>query len=275
MLGSFLIFFRESLEASMICSIMLAYLRQIGRRERYRDVWIGVGAAIVVATIAGILIFTTIHDYVGTTLQTQIESFTYLIAAVILTYMTFWMQRQSRNIKKHLHAQIDQAMQGGAFVTLALIAFVTVGREGIETVIFMIAIAFQTKPILLVIGALLGIVFGLALSYSIYVAGKRINLRLFFQWMGTLLMLFGAGLLVDTIQDWQQLGWLPFGTHTVWNTSRILSENGTLGDILHSFFGYADNPTTLQIGVYVLYIVIMFAIFWRRKTDVTKSSSLR
>ncbi|MHB1682769.1 MAG: FTR1 family iron permease [Bacilli bacterium] len=263
MLGSFLIFFRESLEASMIVSIMLAYLKQIGRRDRFRDVWLGVWSALGIAALGGYAIFATIRHYDGTTLQTEIESITYFVAAGILTYMTFWMNRQSRQLKSDLQVKLAAAIQNGALWTIALVAFITVGREGLETVVFMIAIAFKSSPLSLAIGAIIGASAGLSLSYLIYVTGKRINLRVFFNIMGTLLMLFAAGLLADGIEDWQQLGWIRFGAQPLWNTSRLLNENTTLGDILHSFFGYADSPTGLQLGSYVVYLTLMLWLFWR------------
>lgn len=263
MVASFLIFFREALEASMICSIMLAYLRQVGRRDRFRDVWFGVGAAIVVAVVGGIVIFSTLKNYDGSGLQTRIEGITYFIACGVLTYMTFWMKKQGRNMKQELHAKMQAAMSTGSILAIALIAFITVGREGLETVVFMIAIAFHTSPVLLAVGALIGILAGLVLSYLIYVAGKRINMKRFFDVMGTLLMLFAAGLLADGIEDFQGLGWLP-AQHALWNSAALLSENSTFGDILHSFFGYADQPSSLQVLMYAAYIVIVLWMFWRK-----------
>jgi high-affinity iron transporter len=262
LLGSFLIFFRESLEASMICSIMLAYLYQIGRRDRVKDVWIGIWAAIAVAVIGGIVVFSTLRNYDGSDLQTKIEGITYLIACGVLTYMTFWMKKQGRNLKKELHAKMDSAIQTGSILAIAFIAFITVGREGLETVVFMIAIAFNTNPVLLAIGAFLGIIAGLILSYAIYILGKRINLKYFFDTMGTLLMLFAAGLLSDGIENFQELRWLP-DQHALWSTASILSEDSTFGDILHSFFGYADSPTPLQLFFYVGFLVVAVWLFWR------------
>lgn len=261
MLASFLIFFRESLEASLICSIMLAYLKQIGRRDRFKDVWFGIGAAIVVASLGGWVVFSTLRDYDGSRLQNQIEGSTYFIAAGVLTYMTFWMKQQSRNLKKELQARMDVALTNGSLLAIALIAFITVGREGLETVVFMIAIAFQTNPILLTIGAAVGVIAGLSLSYVIYILGRRVNLKHFFDAMGALLMLFAAGLLADGVEAFQQLGWLPFASRPLWNTASVLSENTTAGDILHSFFGYAQSPTGLQILLYVTYLLIALWFF--------------
>lgn len=247
----------------MICSIMLAYLKQVGRSDRFRDVWIGVGAAIVVAVVGGVVVYSTLRNYDGSDLQTKIEGITYFIACGVLTYMTFWMKRQGRNMKKELHAKMEAAMSTGSILAIGLIAFITVGREGLETVVFMIAIAFHTSTLLLALGALVGIVAGLILSYFIYVAGKRVNLKHFFDVMGTLLMLFAAGLLANGIEDFQGLGWLP-AQHALWNTATWLSENSTFGDILHSFFGYADQPSAMQVSLYVVYIVVVLWLFWKR-----------
>ena len=266
MLASFLIFFRESLEASMICSIMLAYLKQIGRRDRFKDVWIGIWSAVAVAVIGGVVVFSTLRNYDGSDLQTKIEGTTYFIACGVLTYMTFWMKKQGKNLKNELHAKMNAAISTGSIFAITLIAFITVGREGLETVVFMIAIAFHTNPSMLAMGAAVGVLAGLILSYVIYVLGKRINLKHFFDVMGTLLMLFAAGLLADGIEDFQQLGWLP-GEHALWNTTSILSEDSTFGDILHSFFGYADNPTALQVIFYVCFIAIVVWLFWRNSTN--------
>lgn len=254
----------------MICSIMFAYLRQINRRDRFRDVLIGVFAAIILSIGVGIAIFLTIHDYAGTALQTKIESFTYLIAALILTYMTFWMKKQSRFLKRDIEQKMSAAFQHGMMWSISLVAFITVGREGIETVVFMIAIAFQTKPILLISGATLGLFAGLSLSYLIYVAGRRINMRHFFTTMGTLLMLFGAGLLSNAVEDWQQLGWIPLGVHPLWNTSSWINENSTFGDILHSFFGYAANPSALQVAIYLVYLAVMVYAYLRKGSSKSK-----
>lgn len=261
LLASFLIFFRESLEASMICSIMLAYLKQIGRHDRFKDVWIGIGVAIATAFVGGWIVFTTLRNYDGSNLQNEIEGATYFIAAAVLTYMTFWMKKQSRNLKAHLHAKMQVALTSGSIFAIAFIAFLTVGREGLETVVFMIAIAFHANPLLLAMGAGLGIAAGLSLSYFIYILGRRIQLKSFFAIMGTLLMLFAAGLLADGVEAFQQLGWLPIGQQKLWSTATVLSENSTLGDILHSFFGYSESPTSLQMALYILYVSVALWFF--------------
>lgn len=242
---------------------MLAYLVKIGKKDRFKDVWIGIWAAVVVAAIGGLVVFSTLRNYAGSTLQTEIEGITYFVACGVLTYMTFWMKRQGQNLKEDLHAKMDAAITVGSMFAVAFIAFITVGREGLETVVFMIAIAFQTNPWMMALGAGMGIIAGLMLSYVIYVMGKRIKLKHFFDTMGTLLMLFGAGLLANGIEAFQELGWLP-GQRALWSTAFILKEDSTFGDIMHSFFGYADGPTALQVVVYLGFLVVVLWLFWRK-----------
>lgn len=247
----------------MICSILLAYLKQIGRRDRFRDVWIGVISAVVVAMVGGVWVYLTLRNYDESLLQTRIEGVTYFIAMLVLTYMTFWMKQQGKHMKQSLQAKLQVALQTGSFVAISLISFVTVGREGLETVIFMIAIAFHTNAVLLLGGALTGLACGLTLSILVYVLGRRVNLKVFFDVMGTLLMLFAAGLLANGVEDFQALHWFP-NQSPLWNSSSLLGENTTMGDIMHSFFGYADQPTLLQVTLYLAYIILALLLFWRR-----------
>jgi len=246
----------------MVCAVMLAYLRQIGHKDRFKDVWIGVGAAVIIATIGGVVVFSTLQTYDGSSLQSKIEGLTFFVACGVLTYMTFWMKKQSKNLKQELQQKMQAAIHQGSFLAIAIIAFITVGREGLETVVFMIAIAFHNNPLYLALGALVGTASGLILSYMIYVLGRRINLKTFFDVMGALLMLFAAGLLANGVEAFQELGWLPT-QHALWNTSTFLSENSTFGDILHSFFGYADSPTAFQVTTYVVYLAVVLVMFLR------------
>src|SRR5579864_5494651 len=269
MVATFVLFLREGLEASLIVSILFAALRQLGQIEKARAVWAGVGLAIFASLVGGVALYVTIHDYVGSTFQTVFETFTYLLAVVLLTTMTFWMQKHSRYLKRDIMAKAGLA---GSGLALALLAFSTVGREGLETAVFTLAFAFQTNGALLLLGAGLGLLASIGLSFLVYKLGYKLDFRVFFRVMGILLLFFAAGLLGDAIQNMQQLGWLPFATTAMWNTARILPESSTLGDILHTFLGYAEAPTTLQGIFYAAYLLIAGGLFaWlTRKPVMTK-----
>ena len=261
MLATLVIFLREGVEASMIVAILLAYLNRLGKREHFRDVFIGVGAALLLATTAGVVVYTTVRSYDGTRGQTIFETFTYLLAAAVLTYMTFWMRNHARSLSRELRARAEAALDGRARWGLGLLAFQAVGREGLETVVFTLAIVFSTSPIGAVSGAAIGLAGALGIAFVIYRLGHKLNLGRFFTVIGVLLMVFAAGLLADSIENLQQLGWLPVLDLPMWHSGRLLSESSALGDVLHSFFGYSDAPTPLQLLVYLAYLAIVIAAY--------------
>ena len=260
MIATFVLFLREGLEASLIVSILLAALRQLDQMDKARAVWIGVCLAIAASLAGGLALYITVHDYVGSTFQTIFETITYLVAVILLTTMTFWMQRHSRSLKREITAK---ASASGSAFALGLLAFSTVGREGLETAVFTLAFAFRTNGLLLLTGACLGILASICLCFMIYRLGYRLDFRIFFRVMGILLLFFAAGLLADAVQNMQELGWITVGTMPLWNTAHILAEDSTLGDMLHTFLGYAEAPTILQGFVYALYLLIAGGIFAR------------
>ena len=256
MLATLVIFLREGVEASMIIAILLAYLDRIGRREHFRDVFVGVGAAVLLATAGGVVASETIRSYDGSRAQAIFETATYLVAATVLTYMTFWMRNHARSLSKELRARAEAALDGRARWGLGLLAFQAVGREGLETVVFTLAIIFSTSTAGALTGAAIGLAGGLGIAFVIYRLGHRLNLSRFFTVIGVLLMVFAAGLLADAVENMQELGWLPVLDRPMWHSGRLLSENSAFGDVLHSFFGYSDAPTPLQMLVYVTYLAI-------------------
>jgi high-affinity iron transporter len=260
-LATLVIFLREGVEASMIVAILLAYLNRIGKREHFRDVFIGVGAALLLATAVGVIVYTTVRSYDGTRGQTIFETGTYLLAATVLTYMTFWMRNHARSLSTELRSRAQAALDGKARWGLGLLAFQAVGREGLETVVFTLAIVFSTSPAGAISGAAIGLAGALAIAFVIYRLGHKLNLGKFFTVIGVLLMVFAAGLLADVVENLQQLGWLPVLDAPMWNSGRLLSESSALGDVLHSFFGYSDAPTPLQLLVYVGYLAIVVAAY--------------
>src|SRR5438105_10682349 len=219
MVATFVLFLREGLEASLVVSMLFAALRQLGQMQKARAVWMGVGLALFASLAGGIALYITIHEYVGSTFQAIFETITYLLAVVLLTTMTFWMQKNSRSMKKDITVKASIA---GSGLGLGLLAFTTVGRESLETAIFMLAFAFKTNGVLLLLGALLGLLAALGLCVLIYRLGYKLDFRIFFRVMGILLLIFAAGLLGDAVQNIQQLGWISFGTTPLWNTAHFL-----------------------------------------------------
>lgn len=253
----------------MIVAILLSYLGRIQQRRHFRDVWLGVGAAMVLILGGGFGAYFLIKQYEGSNVQTYFETATYLLAAGVLTGMTYWMHKHARTMAKDLQARSDAALSKGTRWSLGVLSFQAVGREGLETMVFTLAIVFASSrqaatPVhgnLLLVGAVLGLLVALALAYAMYKLGAKLNLKRFFLVLGLLLMFFAAGLLTDAIENLQQLGWVTVGSHVLWNSSGVVTESSNLGDILHSLLGYADHPTIAQAVVWIGYIgasVVMF-----------------
>jgi high-affinity iron transporter len=269
---TFVIFLREGVEASMIVAILLAYLSRIGARQHFRDVFLGVGAALVLVIAGGITAYELISTYDGSTVQTIFETVTFLVAVVALTYMTFWMKQHARGLTTELQRRSDHALSSGSRWGLGILSFQAVGREGLETMVFTLAIVFASErqaatPVhgkWLLLGAVCGLATALVIAFFIYKLGHRLNLGRFFLILGVVLMVFAAGLLADAVENFQQLGWLPVWHHSLWNTTRTLSEASSLGDVLHSLFGYADQPTAPQAIAWLGYLALGVTLYVRK-----------
>lgn len=267
MLASLLIFLREGIEGSMIVTIMCTYLVNAGRRDLVRSVLLGALAAVICSSVAGVAIYMVAKDsFIDSAVQIWFETGTFLLAVVVLTYMTFWMRNHSRTLAGTLKARMGEAVAGGSSMGLASLAFVTVGRESIETVIFLVAIAFKSSWVSLLSGAVIGLALALALALAVFRMGVRLNFKRFFTTMGALLMVVAAGLLANAVENLQQLGALPGGGVTVWDTNRLLPEDSNLGDILHGLLGYASSPSLLQVLVWALFLSVGLAAFFYRPT---------
>ncbi len=269
MIQTFVIFLREGIEASLIVSILLSYLDGIGRRDRFRDVFAGVAAALVLVTVGGVAAYLLVDTYAGSTAQTVFETVIFVLAAVVLISMTFWMQSHSRNLSSDLARRSGAAIEGRARFGLGFLSFQAVGREGVETMVFTLAIVFASSrqgPVHapgrgLLIGAVAGMALALALAYAIFRMGKRINLGRFFRVLGIVLILFAAGLAADAVENMQTLGWLPVGRHVLWDTSGMLDQSSALGDVFHAMLGYAQRPTVLQALVWLAVVTVGITAF--------------
>jgi high-affinity iron transporter len=262
MLATFVIFLREGIEASMIVAILLAALDRMGQRRHFKDIFVGVAAALVLVLTGGVAAYLTIKTYAGSRAQTIFETTTYLIAAVVLTYMTMWMRVHAATLSSELRARAAAALDRRTRWGLGLLAFQAVGREGLETMVFTLAIVFASSVHGVMVGGAAGLVASLGIAFAIYHLGKRVNIAMFFRTVGILLLLFAAGILVDAVENLQQLGWLPVLTQPMWHTANLLNEDSTLGDIFHTFFGYADSPTIGQAIVYALYLAGALGTFF-------------
>ena len=264
MFGSFLIFAREGIEGTLICAILMTYLAAAGRRDLFRWVLLGAAVAVVVAAGVGVVLWSVSRDaFVGSTAQTWFEAIVFLVAVAVLTYMTFWMRRHARTLGREIRDRAAGAVAGGSALALGLIAFATVGREAVETVLFLLAIAYQSSPLQVGIGAVLGLGLALIVAFAMYRLGVRVNLGRFFAVIGTLLLVVAAGLLANAVHNLQELGVLPGGSMTLWNMSGALPDDTGVGDVLHGLLGYSAAPTLLQLLVWLAFLGAGLWLFLR------------
>ena len=166
-----------------------------------------------------------------------IEATISIAACGILTYMVFWMAQQARKIRSDLEVRVEQAVTSGEFFAIVLLPFLSVFREGAETVLFLKAVAIQNSGLVSFWGGVSGFALAAGIAFAIFVGGKKIPLRPFFQWTGYFILLIAAGLLAYGIHELHELGWIPPVIEPVWNINHILNEKEGLGSFLKALFG--------------------------------------
>ena len=262
MSSSLLITLREGLEATLILGIILAYLKKSGNRHAFRSVWLGTGLAIAVSVIVGSVIFFAASELEGRA-EEIFEGVASLTAAGLLSWMIFWMHRQSANIRGHLHDQIRTALGNSSSLGLIMLSFVAVVREGIETALFLFAAATsEGSPGLYALGGILGLGIALTIGIGIYRGASRLSLRSFFTVTSLLLILFGAGLLVHGIGELQEAGAIPPLVEHVWDSSRIVPEASTFGGFMTATLGYRASPSLVEVIAYFSYLGIALAAYF-------------
>lgn len=262
MLASFLLSLREGLEASLIIGIVLAALRKTDRGELFPVVWRGVAAAVVTCLLAGLALTWLGAEFEGRA-EEIFEGITMLLAAVLLTWMIFWVQRQSTSLKGNLEAGIHQAVKQERSMSLFWLAFLAIGREGLELVLFLAAARFASDPLQTSLGAILGLSVAILLGWSLFASSKKLNLGQFFLVINILLVFFSAGLLSRAVHEFNEAGIIPAVIEHVWNLNPILDQNLPLGQILKALFGYNATPSLTEILAYLAYFLGL-GLLWKK-----------
>ena len=269
--AAFLVALREGIEAALIISILLAYLRQIQRQDRQYLVWWGTALAVIVSIVVGTVIFAVGAEFEGEA-EEVFEGLVTLTAVGVLTWMIFWMRRQGARVRSELHERVDTALLTGGFA-LAALAFVAVLREGVETALFIFAAAKGTAVESggvggQVLGAVLGLSLAVVLGVLLYRGGLRLNLRSFFRITGALLIVVAAGLFAYGLHELQEAGWLPILAGTAFDVSSTFPDDAGAGGILRAIFGYQANPTWLELVGWFGYLVVVGGLFLRTGPSV-------
>ncbi|MFB6514833.1 iron uptake transporter permease EfeU [Streptomyces virginiae] len=261
MFGNYLIGLREGLEASLVVCILVAYLVKTDRRDALRPVWLGIAIACGISLAFGAMLeFGTqeltfeAQELLGGTLS--------IISVGLVTWMVFWMKRTARHLKADLHGKLDTALAMGTGALVAT-AFLAVGREGLETALFVWASVRasgegSSAPL---IGVLLGIATAIALGYLFYRGTLKINLAKFFRWTGAMLVIVAAGVLAYGVHDLQEARFLGGLGDKAFDISETIPPDSWYGTLLKGVFNFQPDPTVLQLTVWLLYLVPVLTLF--------------
>ena len=263
MLANYLIGLREGLEAGLVVGILVAYLRKVDRRDVLPRLWIGIGAAILVSLGVGAIL--TWGPY-GLSFQAQeiLGGSLSIVAVAMVTWMIFWMARNARSLKHDLHSKLDAALAGAAS-GIVLLGLLSVGREGIETALFVWAtVASSGNALTGSLGALLGILTSVVISFLIYRGFVRINLSRFFTWTGAFLILVAAGVFAYGIGDLQEGGVIPGLGHAAYSLAGAIPPTSWYGAVLGGVFNFTAEPTWAQVGAWFAYLIVVGTLFLRQ-----------
>lgn len=265
MFANFLIGLREGLEAALIVGILVAYLVRMGRTDRLRPLWIGVGSAVALSLLAGALLTFTQHGLDTFRAQETFGGVMALVAVGFVTWMIFWMRRTSRAMRSELQGRLDAALAGGAGA-IVLTAFVATVREGLETALFVWSAAKATEtttgPI---IGAALGIAVAVVLGWLLYRRAVHLDLARFFRWTGAGLIVVAAGVLAYGIHDLWEAGILSgriFDT-PAFDVSRQVPPGSWYGTLLRGTVNFRPDPAWAEVLAWVTYLGITMTLFFR------------
>ena len=261
MFGNYLIGLREGLEASLVVCILIAYLVKTGRRDALKPIWSGIGVAIALALGFGCALEFGSQELTFEA-QEALGGSLSIVAVGLVTWMVFWMRRTARHLKSELHGKLDAALAMGTGALVAT-AFLAVGREGLETALFVWASVHAAsdgtpRPL---IGVALGLASAVLLGWLFYRGALKINLAKFFTWTGGMLVVVAAGVLAYGAHDLQEADWIPGLRNLAFDISGAIPPDSWYGTLLKGVFNFQPDPTVLQITVWALYLVPTLAIF--------------
>lgn len=280
MLGNYLIGLREGLEAALVISILIAYLVRTERQHLIPRVWAGVAAAVAISLAFGALLTFGPRGMEERTEELIAGSLS-LLAVGFVTWMIFWMAGAARALGSQLRTSVDAAAEAGKW-SLATVALLAVGREGLETALFLWAATKAAAsggdssfgPLL---GAALGLGTAILLGWAIYKGALKINLTKFFTWTGAFLILVAAGVLAYAVHEFQEAGVLGGEDDLMFDISNVMNPDSWYAAVLKGIFNFSPRMSVVQVLAWVVYAVPVMALFFakvRRKAPANETVAI-
>jgi high-affinity iron transporter len=259
--ANYLIGLREGLEASLVVGILVAYLVKSDHRDRLAPLWAGVLAAVTLSLAFG-AVLTFSSSQLSFEAQEAFGGSLSIVAVGFVTWMVFWMRRTARHLKAELQGRLDAALAMGT-LALVLTSFIAVGREGLETALFIWtavqATGQSTAPLL---GAGLGLVSAVVLGYLFYRGAVKINLARFFTWTGAALVVVAAGVFSYGVHDLQEAGVLPGLNNIAFDVSSAVPPDGWYGTLLKGTVNFSPASTWYEVAAWLAYILPVMTVFF-------------
>ena len=258
-----LIGLREGLEAALVVVILIAFLVKTDRRWALRYVWIGVGAAVALSVVIGAVLTFGTSGLDDRTAE-LVGGLASLLAVVLVTGMIFWMRSVGRRFAGELTGKLDRALDAGPFA-IAAVAFLGVGREGLESALFFYATVESAGEtgIAPALGWVVGIGAAVALGIAIYLGAVRIDLARFFRWTGVGLVIVAAGILAYAVHELQEAGVLPGENVYAFDVRSTIDPTSPLATVVRGIFNLRPRMAVLEIGAWAAYLVVVLPLFLR------------
>jgi high-affinity iron transporter len=259
-IGTFLIGLREGLEATLIVSIVAAFLKRNG--QTMRPMFVGVAVAVLLSVLTGVgldLLSATLPQAAQEMMETVINA----IAVVFVTSMVIWMNRNAARLKGDLEREAQHALNRGGAFAMAAMAFLAVLKEGFETSVFLLAAAETShgNRWFAALGGAVGIAVSIALGVALYFGGLKLNLARFFRVTGVFLVLIAAGLVAGALRTAHEAGWVTLGQQQVLDFSAWIPRQSVLGAIITGVFGIPADPRLVEVLGWLLYVVPVLVVF--------------
>ena len=259
LLGSGLIGLREGLEAGIVVMVLIAFLVKAGRRDALKWVWLGVAGAVATTVAVFLAVQFGAYDVSGLAAE-AVAGLASLVAVAIVTSMVLWMRRAAATISGDLKAGMSRALEAGT-PAVVLLSFLAVGREGVETALFMVGYA-EADTAWPLLGLLAGVLVAVGIAWGMYAGAVRINLGKFFSYTGVFLVVVAAGILSYGIGALQTVGWLPM-SRPAFDISSWFDWSSWYGEILRGVFNITPTPTALQLVCWFVYLAVVLTLFRR------------
>lgn len=266
MIAQLLLSFRESLEATLLVTIIFTYLQRMKRKSVVKYIWYGVSVAVIFSIGVGSMVW-LLFGYLDEVTKTLFEGVASILAAVVLSTMIYWMATKGNTLKTEIEDKV-KGLMAGRMTFLFAFSFIIVFREGFETVLFLTPYLIHDL-LSTIVGVILGVVMSIIISYLIFIIGLKISIRGFFYFTSILLVLIGGGLIGHSMHELIEysehvgvdFGWVGRSAYNLnLSTDDIFYEKSFIGSILTVFFGYTTSAEWLRLIAHAAYLGIFFPL---------------